>query len=81
MHSPADDLRYNFDSEISEGFQTATSGTMNFNTETSYGSLEIEPFEFLGSSFAIPHDIVMYAIGDGSNVDPGTLVAANMLFD
>ena len=81
MVNPAGDLLVNGDSSEADGYQTVISGTMTFDTLTGQGSSVINSFDFFGGGPALPHDITMQAIGAGDGVNPGYLVAGNMLFD
>ena len=62
-------------------FQTAISGTMQFDTVTGAGTATVVPFDFFSGT--LPAEAVginMQAIGDGVG-GPGTLVLGNMLFN
>ncbi|MFZ5621977.1 MAG: VPLPA-CTERM sorting domain-containing protein [Pseudomonadota bacterium] len=62
-------------------FQTAVTGTMQFDTATGYGTATLVPFDFFsGSSPAEAVGIEMQAIGDGMG-GPGSLILGNMLFN
>ena len=45
------------------------------------GAAFVNPFGFFGGGNAVAHDIGMQAIGAGDGINPGFLVAGDMLFD
>jgi hypothetical protein len=62
-------------------FQTAVTGTMQFDTVTGAGTATVVPFDFFkGTSPAEAVGINMQAIGDGMG-GAGSLVLGNMLFN
>ncbi len=67
--------------KTSNRFQTAVTGTMQFDTDTGAGSATLVPFDFFnGTAPAEAVGIEMQAIGDGMG-NPGTLILGNMLFN
>ena len=62
-------------------FQTAITGTMQFDTVTGHGTATLVPFDFFaGTSPAEAVGIEMQAIGDGMG-GSGSLILGNMLFN
>ena len=61
------------------GLRTQISGTMQFDTDTGYGTGTVAPFEFFNGGQAIAQGVEMQAIGDGQG-GPGGLILGAMTF-
>ena len=61
------------------GLRTQISGTMQFDTDTGYGTGTVTPFEFFQGGQAVASGVEFQAVGDGLG-GPGSLMLGNMSF-
>jgi hypothetical protein len=64
------------------GFRTEITGTITYDTDTSSGTMSINPFSFFGGGAASATTITFQAIGNGDgNPASGNLLLGNMGFN
>ena len=81
MVNPVGDLIANSDTTNMAGKQTATCGTLTYDTVTKSGTAEIVAFSFFGSGVAAAQSITVDLLQAPNDLNVGNLFLANMLFN